>query len=49
MDGLHACFAFIDYITLVAKFQFPNEPILELEGENIAQKVELFHVIKHVS
>ena len=32
MDWLHTCFASIDCRTRVVKFQFPNEPILELKG-----------------
>ena len=33
MDCLHACFASIDCKTRVVKFNFPNEPVVELKGE----------------
>ena len=33
MVGLHTCFASIHSITRVVKFNFPNEPVLELKGE----------------
>ena len=32
MDWLHACFASIDCRTRVARFNFPNKPIVESKG-----------------
>ena len=34
MDWLHACFASIDCRKIVVRFNFPNEPVVELKGEN---------------
>ena len=34
MDWLDASFATIDYKTRVVRFNFPNEPIVELKGGN---------------
>lgn len=42
MDWLYASYAFIDYRTRSAKFQFPNESILELEGSDSTFKSQ-FH------
>ena len=33
MDWLHACFASIDCRNRGVKFNFPNEPVVELKGE----------------
>ena len=38
MDWFHACFASIDCRTRVVKFNFPNEPVVKLKGENSIPK-----------
>ena len=44
MDWLHACFASIECRTRVVKFNFPNEPVLEWEGEILFLEVVSFLV-----
>lgn len=46
MDWLHAYYAFVDCRTQVVKFQFPNEPILELKWEIQSLEVNLFLILK---
>lgn len=41
---LHVCCASIDCRTMVVKFQFPNEPILEWKRVTQSLEVELFRV-----
>ena len=44
MDRLHVCFAYIYCMTRVVKFNFPNEPVLEWEGEILFLEVVSFLV-----
>lgn len=44
MDRFHACFASVDWRTLVVKFNFQNDPVLELKGEILFIKVLSFLV-----
>ena len=44
IDWLHDCFASIDCRTRIFKFNFPNEPILELKGVIQFLGVISFHV-----
>lgn len=46
MDWLHAYFYSIYSRTRVAKFQFPNELILELKGENSISRVQILFGLK---
>ena len=50
MYCLHACFAFIYCRTRVVRFNFPNEPVVELKRGNSITRLEivLFIVLKHV-
>lgn len=43
-DWLYASFVSIDYMTRVVMFSFPNEPILDWEGEVLFLKVLSFLV-----
>ena len=36
MDWLHSCYASVDCQTRTIRFQFPDEPILELKGSSLA-------------
>ena len=35
MDWLHSCYAFVDCRTRIVRFQFQDEPILELKGSSL--------------
>ena len=46
MDCLYTCLASIDCITRVVKFQFPDEPILEQKGKNLALKSQIISCLQ---
>ena len=46
MDWLHALFVSIDYRTMVLKFNFPNEPILEWKGGNSIPRGHIISCLK---
>ena len=46
MDWLHAWFDSIDCRTRVVKFNFPNEPVLQLKGGNFIHRVHIISCLK---
>ena len=46
MDQLHSCYASVDCITSIIRFQFPNKPILELKGSCLAHMGRFISYLK---
>ncbi|KAH0705892.1 hypothetical protein KY285_010419 [Solanum tuberosum] len=46
MDWLHACYASVDCRTRVVKFQFPNEPVIELKSSSAVPKGRFISYLK---
>ena len=46
MDWLHSCYALIDCKTRIVRFQFPNEPILEWNVNNLATVGQFISYLK---
>ena len=46
MDWLHTCYASVDCTTMIVRFQFPDEPILEWKGSSLASMGRLFSYLK---
>ena len=46
MDWLHDCFASINCRTKIVKFNFPNEPVLELKVVNFIPRGRIISCLK---
>ena len=46
MDWLISCYALVDYRSRIVRFQFQDEPILELKGSSLAPMGRLISYLK---
>ena len=46
MDWSHACFSSADCQTIVVKFNFPNQPVLEWKGSNSITRDHIISCLK---
>ncbi|XP_070032124.1 uncharacterized protein [Nicotiana tomentosiformis] len=46
MDWIYSCFAKLDFRTITVRFEFPDEPVIELKGDDVMLRVGLFLTLR---